>query len=242
MFVRSSFRPTSLVPRASLWVGLMLAAGLLAGAKHEAKPESSEPERTSLPPAPPRHKSHPDALFADDFSNGKLDGWTADKPGVWSVWHGVLRADLPDGRQQRSFLYAGSTEWTDVAVDLDVCGMRGVDKGVAVRVNGKRGIGVDLRGPGYQDVVVYRGDWPLGKASTLNANGMWHHLRVEARGNRYRVFVNGELLIDRVDNHKSFPAGRIALPAYTGGVGQCTVYYDNVVVTPISETSASNER
>jgi len=215
-------------------VALILALGLLMGA-------TPDPERESVPPSPPKRKPHPDALFADDFNDGKLDGWTPDHPGVWSVWHGVLRADLPDGRQQRSFLYAGSPSWTDIAVDLDVCGMRGVDKGVAVRVTGKRGIGVDLRGPGYQDVVVYRGDWPLGKARTLNANGVWHHLRVEARGNHYRVFVNGELLIDRVDSHKSFTAGRIALPAYTGGVGQCTVYYDNIVVTPLGESSASNQ-
>ena len=31
--------------------------------------------------------------------------------------------------------------------------------------------------------------------------------------------------------------GAIALPAYTGGVGQCTVYYDNIVVTRIAEAS-----
>ncbi|MGH7740457.1 MAG: family 16 glycoside hydrolase [Candidatus Eiseniibacteriota bacterium] len=222
------------MPRLALRAALVaLTLGLLLGA-------SPDPERNASPPSPPAHKPHPGALFSDDFHDGKLDGWTPDQPGVWSVWHGVLRADLPNERQLRSFLYAGSPSWTDVAVDLDVCGMRGVDKGVAVRVMDNRGIGVDLRGPGYQDVVVYRGDWPLGKAPTLNANGVWHHLRVEARGNHYRVFVNGELLIDREDSHKSFPAGRIALPAYTGGVGQCTVYYDNIVVTPLTEAAAAS--
>lgn len=219
--------------RVGLGAALLLAGGLLLGA-------TVDPVRNANPPPPPPRKPHPGALFADDFHDGKLDGWVSDQRGVWTVWHGVLRADLPDERQQRSFLYAGSASWTDVAVDLDVCGMRGVDKGVAVRVAGDRGIGVDLRGPGYQDVVVYRGDWPLGKAPTLNANGVWHHLRVEARGNHYRVFVNGELLIDREDTHKSFPAGRIALPAYTGGVGQCTVYYDNIVVTPLGQEAAAN--
>jgi hypothetical protein len=214
------------------WAALAALAALVLGA-------APDPVRTAVPPPPPAHKPHPGALFADDFHDGKLDGWTPDQPGVWSIWHGVLRADLPDERQLRSFLYAGPPTWTDIAVDLDVCGMRGVDKGVAVRVMENRGIGVDLRGPGYQDVVVYRGDWPLGKAATLNANGMWHHLRVEARGNHYRVFVNGELMVDREDAHKSFPAGRIALPAYTGGVGQCTVYYDNIVVTPLGDATAA---
>jgi hypothetical protein len=189
--------------------------------------------RNALPPPPPPHQKHPGALFEDDFQDGKLDGWTPDRPGVWSITHGVLRADLPDGRQLRSFLYAGSEAWTDVSVDLDVCGMRGVDKGVAVRVTGKQGIGIDLRGPGYQDLVVYRRDWPMGRAAVVNANSVWHHLHVEVRGHRYRVWVNGTLLVDRDDPHKSYPAGRIALPAYTGGVGECTVYYDNIVVMPL---------
>jgi hypothetical protein len=190
-------------------------------------------ERSALPPPPPAHRQHADALFSDNFQDGKLNGWTADQPGVWSITHGMLRADLPNGRQLRSFLYAGSESWTNVAVDLDVCAMRGVDKGVALRVIGKQGIGVDLRGPGYQDLVVYRRDWPMGRASVVNANSVWHHLRVEARGHHYRVWVNGVLLVDREDPHKSYPAGRIALPAYTGGTGECTVYYDNVVVTPL---------
>jgi hypothetical protein len=176
---------------------------------------------------------HANALFVDDFKDGKLDGWTPDQPGMWSVRYGMLKADLPDGRQVRSFVYAGSETWTNYVVDLDVCGIRGVDKGVVVRVAENKGIGVDLRGPGYEDVVVYRREWPMGHASVLNPNGVWHHLRVEARGNRYRVWVNGVLTIDREDSRNACPAGRIALPGYTGGAGECTVYYTNVVVTPL---------
>jgi len=198
-----------------------------------ATDSASDPIRNTLPPPPPPHQPHPDALFSDDFKSGKLDGWTPDQPGVWSIRHGVLRADLPDGRQLRSLLYAGSESWTDYAVDIDVCGIRGVDKGVAVRVTEKQGIGVDLRGPGYQDVVMYRKEWPMGRASAVNANGAWHHLRIEARGKRYRVWVNGMLVIDREDPKNACPNGRIALPAYTGGAGQCTLYYDNVVVTAL---------
>jgi hypothetical protein len=59
----------------------------------------------------------------------------------------MLVADLPDAKQQHSALYAGDEDWTDYAVDLDVCGMRGVDKGVVVRVKDARGIGIDLRVP-----------------------------------------------------------------------------------------------
>ena len=191
-------------------------------------------ERTAAPPPSPKMKTpQGEVLFSDDFS-GDLSNWSADRVGVWSVRRGMLRADLPDQRQQHSFLYAGSPSWTDYAVDFDVCAMRGVDKGVVVRVmKGEAGIGVDLRGPGYQDLVLHRREWPLGKARAINPNATWHHLRVEARDNDYKVWVNGALLISKIDSKRSRPRGGIALAAYTGGVAECTLYYDNVVVTAL---------
>jgi hypothetical protein len=109
--------------------------------------------------------------------------------------------------------------------------MRGVDKGAAVRVQKETGFAVDLRGGSYQDIVAYLREWPLGKASATNANGTWSHVRLEAKGNHFRVIVNGEPKIDRFDQRRA--KGRIALAAYTGGTGQCTVYFDNVVVTKL---------
>lgn len=188
--------------------------------------------RASLPHPSPRFTRPAHALFADDFSDG-LKLWDADREGVWSIRRGMLCADLPDEKQERSFLYAGSEEWTDYAVDLDVCGMRGVDKGLAVRVQGTSGIGIDLRGPGYQDVVVHKREWPLGRAPVVNGNSVWHHLRVEVQGPRMTVFVNGEEKINRKDARIGRIKGRIALAAYTGGVAECTVYFDNVVVTAL---------
>ncbi len=118
--------------------------------------------RDSLPPTMPHpSKLGPDTLFTDTFSDG-LSRWRADRAGVWSVRDHMLRADLPDQRQLRSLLYAGSEVWTDYALDFDVCMMRGVDKGAIVRVVGDTGLGVDLRGGGYQDVVMYSRERPLG--------------------------------------------------------------------------------
>ena len=197
----------------------------------------SDTTRDALPPPPPHFAPPHETLFADNFADG-LERWTVDRTGVWRTTRGMLRADLPDAKQERSLLYTGSEEWSDYAVDLDVCMVRGVDKGVIVRVQGDQGIAVDLRGPGYQDVILNRREWPLGRATALNANSMWHHLRVEAQGHNYRVFVNGELKLDRLDGRRARPRGRIALAAYTGGVGQCTVYNDNVVVTPLAPATA----
>jgi hypothetical protein len=210
--------------------GALLATALSAAS---GAPAAADIARRAVPPPAPKPPVVPaDALFFDDFSDG-LSRWSLDRDSVWTVRHGALLADLPDVRQSRSFAYAGDEAWGDVAVEFDVCQMRGVDKGVVVRVQGETGVGVDLRGPGYQDVVLYRRELPLGRARAGNGNGVWHHVRVECRGNRYRVLLDGEVVIERADRFGGKGNGRIALAAYTGGVGQCTAYYDNVLVTPL---------
>jgi hypothetical protein len=219
-------------------VGSLMGAAVIAAAA-TLELAASDPVRQALPPMSPKwSKPEGKILFFDHFDDGGLAGWTPDREKVWSVRRGMLKAELPDGKQQRSFLYAGSDEWQNYAVELDVCAMRGVDKGVAVRVEGESGIGVDLRGPGYQDVLLHRREWPMGKARVHNGNAMWHHLRVEADGHRYRIWVNGALALDRTDSRKARPRGRIALAAYTGGAGECTVYYDNVAVVALEGSSA----
>ena len=208
---------------------LVLVLALLASGGRAPDPA----RHAAPPPQAKREKPKGRVLFEEDFSAVRAGQWTFDGDGVWSVWRGVLRADLPDEKQQRSFAWFGDSTWTDVAVDLDVCQMRGVDKGVVVRANDGGGIGVDLRSGSYQDIVMYRRQWPLGKAKATNANGAWHHLRLELRGSHIKVFVNGELKLERESPRDSDPRGRMGLPAYTGGVGMCTVYYDNVVVTAL---------
>jgi hypothetical protein len=197
-----------------------------------------DPTRDAAPPPSPR-MTVPDGpvLFSDAFDRG-LDLWKPDKDGVWSVRNGTLRGDLPDRKQQRSVIAVADSAWQDIAVDLDVCATRGVDKGVVIRMEGNAGIAVDLRGPGYDDVVLHRRQHKLGGAQVVNANGEWHHIRIEAVGPRYRVFVNGKLAIEKVDEKRMMP-GRVALAAYTGGVGTCTVYYDNIVVTALSSTAVA---
>ena len=190
--------------------------------------------RNALPPPSPSFRAPASALFADDFHGPSLTRWRADREGVWSLKHGMLRADLPDLRQQHAMLFAGDSSWTNYAVDFDVCGMRGVDKGVVVRVRGSRGLGIDLRGPGYHDLRLQMNELPIGRANVENGNGAWQHLRVEVRGAYCRVVVNGDEVISRRVPLRPPSSGGIALAAYTGGIGECTVYYDNVVVTALA--------
>ena len=59
---------------------------------------------------------------------------------------------------------------------------------------------------------------------------VWH---VVVRGMHVRVLVNGDVTLERDARAVMAARGGIALPAYTGGVAACTVYYDNIVVTPL---------
>lgn len=196
----------------------------------------SDARRPPAPPPAPAVDRRAGVMFADAFADGSLEGWTTDEPSVWSVRGGVLRAELPDVKQAYSFLYAGDSTWADYAVDFDVCGMRGVDKGCAVRVMpGRKGLGVDLRGPGYDDLRLYVNQFPVGSARVPNSAGTWHHVRVEVRGrDRCRVAVDDRVVLDRGVQPNPPRRGGIALSAYTGGAGQCTVYYANVVVRALA--------
>jgi hypothetical protein len=193
-------------------------------------------EGQSLPdsfPPPPTPAPSVAAVMTERFQD--LDAWRPDREGVWSAKRGMLSANLPNKPQERSLIYAGSMDWRDYAVDLDVLQLRGADKGLVVRVHGDVGIGVDLRGMEYQDVLVYRRELPLGHAQAPNPDRQWHHLRVEARGNRYSVLVDGRLVLRCQDKLPGARQGRIALAAYTGGKGACSVFYANVVVTSLSD-------
>jgi hypothetical protein len=210
------------------WVVLGLAACLSLGA--------SDPARDAAPPPSPPFTRPQNALFVDDFSGDSLKGWHADSLArAWSIQNGVLRGDLPDVKQAHSFLFVGDSTWTDYALDFDVCGMRGVDKGAAVHVYHRHGLGVDLRGPDHNDVLVYLDHLPVGSGKVENANGVWHHMRIEIHGKAFRVLVDGTLVVDHHLKLKSPPhGGGIVLAAYAGGMAQCTVYYDNVAVTPLA--------
>jgi len=223
-------------------IGWQILLGLVAAlAAADAPPD---PARAPAPPPAPKFERPADAMFADAFAHGSLKGWTADDASVWSVRAGVLCAVLPDAKQAHSFLYAGDSTWANYSLDFDVCGMRGVDKGCAVRVlPGKRGLGIDLRGPGYDDLKLYVNQFPVGAATVANANGTWHHMRVEIRGRDHcRVAIDGRVVFDQALRPDPPARGGIALSAYSGGVGQCTVYYANVVVRALGAAKSTKAK
>lgn len=219
----------------AIWFGIVALLGFALAHAHQRPSPSRERVRTASTAA--AAESRPEVLYANDFDDGKHEGLVWDRQAVWSVVDGMLFADMPSQKQLRSFAFFGSEDWTDYAVEVDVHGLKGVDKGVAVRVRGNKGVAVDLRGDGYHDVVMYRGLTKLDGAPIINRNGTWQRLRIEVRGGRYRVFVNRILKIDYVDAKNERPRGRAALAAYTGGAGACEMMFDNLVVTKLDDAN-----
>src|SRR5262249_54847987 len=190
--------------------------------------------RDAAPPPSPEFKRPANALFADDFSDSTLRAWRpARLATLWAVRGGVRRGGLPDVKQGHSILFVGDSAWPDYPVDVHRVGLRGADKGIGVRVRGKSGLGVDLRGSTYQDVVLYAGKYPVGSGKAENADGTWNHLRIEIRGSSCRVSVGDHVAYDKHPHFKPPRRGGIALAAYAGGLAQCTLYHHNVLVTPL---------
>src|SRR5258705_6266107 len=106
---------------------LVLALPVLLGAARARLEPRDDP-----PPAPRPRAVAGRIMLASDFRQAaSLDSLAPDRDGVWSIAHGALRARLPDKKHARSFIYAGSEEWAEYAVELDVWQTRCVDEGLA---------------------------------------------------------------------------------------------------------------
>jgi hypothetical protein len=225
-------------PQAFLWLAAVAAAfsWMIEGVPRSPTTWSTAAAQAAVATPPAR----PSVLFSSSFDRGMPRGirFDAKNDGTWRVRQGRLHARLPNKKQQKSIAYIGSERWANYAVEADVCGLRGVDKGIAVRVVGDDGVGVDLRGGKYQDLLVYRGKTQIGQAPMPNRNGRWYRLRVEARGPAYRVYVNERLAFHYRDPSNDHRNGKLALAAYTGGEGQCAVAFDNVVVTQLGSNDS----
>jgi hypothetical protein len=109
---------------------------------------------------------------------------------------------------RKSLMIFGDPTWTDYDVRIE-----------ALRVTGSDGFGVVVRAAGPQDYLIAnfggaqnrmvgfdtarsgRQTWIPGPPLTL-AEGRWYQARVEARGDRYKLYLDGrEVFADQVEGH-----------------------------------------
>jgi len=189
--------------------------------------------------------------FEQVADGGLPSDWSADAPG-WDVRDGRLRGTMPEGTTTILF---GATDWRDIALAADVSFVdaredtrwvtlllreHGPDApGIqfTVRRNAKRGNGLELatRRPRQAG-----GEWRVlqtAAAPESFANNSRHHLRIEARGEWIRAFLDGDKVFECPRGSEVSNTGRVGFR-----VSGATVEIDNVEVSRLDPMSPTQLR
>lgn len=171
------------------------------------------PTPTPVPPPPPIATPRPkpgDVLYQADWSGG-LNGWAASSE--WKTVSGML---VNDGTRGSIAFAPYVPEIPDYAVEAEIQWPQQANIyyffGVALRygdgdVGYKAGaIGASLSSG--KATFVRERDWAPGSG--------WHTYRAEARGNTYRLLIDGRLMVEATDN-RSLSPGRVGVFTETFG-------------------------
>jgi len=177
----------------------------------------------------------PSQLFADDFSTGLNPAWEIGF-GEWRMVNERLKVlSFVNGRAQ---IFTGDQAWQDYAVDLDAGSfihdwIAGDDNSVAIYVRlqdrsnnmwfqiAAYGAACGMKREG-EDIVIHMQEGEIGRGD--------HHLRVEAKGNKYEFLVDGQRICLFEDD--TFSSGSIGIWAAQGQEGN-EVWIDNFKVTQL---------
>jgi pectate lyase len=173
-------------------------------------------------------------LFSADFESG-AGGWSK-SGGDWSVVSdGSPVFQQASSTVERARQFAGSTGWTDYAVQARVKPLSFGGGGVvalAARVtSATKMYRLALTGANRAELQVMDGSaiTVLGSAALTVSTGSWYTLRIDAAGSTLRGYVNGTTVGSATST--AYSAGRIGLvTAYASG------RFDDVTVTDSGTT------
>lgn len=175
--------------------------------------------------------AYTEPLFNDIF-NIDLSQWTQ-LSGTWVIVDdsGNNVCSVSDGSHVGGVVAtAGSDGWTNYTLDLDAKKVAGrylyvifryTDQNNHYLLAGGHHITLfrKVGGGGYERLT------PLGQETFPD---QWYHYKVVLQGPSIKVYVDGTLQIDIIDN--SLPAGKVGIGAYTGSAA----YFDNVQVIGVN--------
>ncbi len=146
--------------------------------------------------------------FVPLFNGTDLGGWQAEPGSNWVVENGVIALNGKTDGQEHNGAYLWTREaYGDFILDLEFKIPERANSGIFLRTS-------DLRDPVYTDLEVQvansHGKADLSRTGTagalydlqapsknpLRAPGEWNHVRVECRGARVAVTLNGEAVVD----------------------------------------------
>jgi hypothetical protein len=165
------------------------------------------------PAAPPA-----DLPLEPIFNGSDLQGWKAPEGPFWRVENGVLVGEN-DAAKKGAMLYTDRV-YGDVAVEAD-CRFSGeIDSGIMLRkpeIQVQIGVSRSLK----RDMTCsfYTGTYPeearATRAGDLLKPDDWNRIRVEARGDTFTVWLNGEQ-VSRYTNPKYAEPAPIGLQIHAG--------------------------
>jgi hypothetical protein len=145
------------------------------------------------------------AAFADDlkaiFNGQDLTGWKVPSPNPWwSVVDGVLVGmEDPDGKGN---VLETEKEYHNVILETEVRWNGNIDSGIFLRKGQcwqcQVGTSVSLKKDMTCSIYVPKGGYILKaeKAAQVLKLGDWNKIRIEARGDHYKIWLNGEVVLE----------------------------------------------
>jgi len=157
-----------------------------------------------------RAETPPTESLPSIFNGRDLSGWQApSEPAYWSVVDGAI-VGQSDDRKQGSMLYT-EQPYGDAIVEAEVRFTGEIDSGIMLRkpeVQVQIGVSRSLK----RDMTCsfYTGTYPeearAPKAADLLKPGAWNRIRVEAKGDTFTVWLNGEQVSQYKDAKYAAPA------------------------------------
>jgi len=170
------------------------------------------------------------------FNGRDLAGWRVPSPNPWwTVVDGVL-VGIQDAAARGNVLET-EARFHDLILELEYRYSGDVDSGVFVRAGHKwqcqigvsRSLRRDLTGSIYDSKRKYVAE--AKEAPALNREGQWNRLRIDLRGARTRVWLNGTRVLDYTDD--AFPgSGPVGLQIH-GGVKDMKIEFRNIRYLPL---------
>jgi hypothetical protein len=157
-----------------------------------------------------RAETPPTASLPSIFNGQDLTGWqTPNEPAYWSVVDGAI-VGQSDDRKQGSMLFT-EQPYGDVVVEAEVRFTGEIDSGIMLRKPELQvQIGVSRSLKRDMTCSFYTGTYPeearAPKAADLLKPGAWNRIRVEAKGDTFTVWLNGEQVSQFKDAKYAAPA------------------------------------
>jgi hypothetical protein len=141
--------------------------------------------------------------LAPIFNGTDLTGWKIPKEPFWKAVDGVLIGESPDDKQPGSMLYTEKS-YHDVIVEAECRWSGEIDSGIMVRkpeiqlqIGISRSLKKDMSGSFY--IGKYPEEGQAKNADKLIKIGEWTKFRLQAKGDTYTVWINGEKAVEYTD-------------------------------------------